>query len=505
MSITTMRRKFGHHMRTVLWVILAVFVIGIPAMYMGSSYGPRPTEEATQVMAVVNGREVTRLDLDLAYKQTSQMWEQFGGVTIRMLEYTRGSALQQAIEQAMLLADAEARGLKVSGREVGDYINTAIDQEVKRQKATGDLASQLRAEMRTTLDAQRPFIEKGLLMRKLQDQVGASVRVTEADLMKSFEQIHARHILVATKPPKGPARTDEQALAKAQELLAKIKGGADFAAVAKASSDDPGSAAKGGDLGFFGMGMMDPGFETAAFNLKAGEMTAVPVKSAYGYHLIQVLAVKSNVPKDLEKNKKQLLESLRQQRQQQAWGRYVQDLRSKAKIEIKDVELQAADALFRGDQENAMKLFAAAVAQKEGLEPQARAACYYELGNHYAASGKWQEAADNLNQALDFATTDQGDIYLALGRAYAGLKDKAKAVEYFGLAAKDRPDDYMTHANLQQEYTKLGETALAAAEKKWMADFAAKQKAEAAAAAQLEQVTPARAGTKPAGKASNSQ
>ncbi|HLZ07372.1 MAG TPA: peptidylprolyl isomerase, partial [Chloroflexota bacterium] len=108
------------------------------------------------------------------------------------------------------------------------------------------------------------------------------------------EQVHARHILV---------KTEAEALAAKKEL----DGGADFAAVAAKYSIDTGSKDKGGDLGWFSRGMMIPEFEQAAFTLQPGTISA-PVKSSYGYHLIEVLEKDPNRPLDPAR-----LQQLRQQ------------------------------------------------------------------------------------------------------------------------------------------------------------------------------------------------
>lgn len=117
-----------------------------------------------------------------------------------------------------------------------------------------------------------------------------------------WEEAKARHILIRFQGSKVPLAdgkkdlTPAEALAKATELRAKIVGGADFAAVAKESSDDTGSGANGGDLGTFGKGQMTPEFEKEAFLLPIGQVSQ-PVKSPFGYHLI---LVESRAPKPFE-------------------------------------------------------------------------------------------------------------------------------------------------------------------------------------------------------------
>jgi peptidyl-prolyl cis-trans isomerase C len=108
-----------------------------------------------------------------------------------------------------------------------------------------------------------------------------------------WEQVTARHILIRMTGSAVPLRegqkdlSDEDALAKATDLRAKLVAGGDFAALAKAESDDTGSGANGGALGEFTHGRMVPQFEQAAFALPVGEVS-LPIKTQFGYHVIVV-------------------------------------------------------------------------------------------------------------------------------------------------------------------------------------------------------------------------
>src|SRR5439155_7331738 len=97
-------------------------------------------------------------------------------------------------------------------------------------------------------------------------------RIVQCTEVTDIEEIHALNILVATGS-RGKGRTDEEAKKKAEELLAKIKAGADFGQLAKENSDDPGSAPRGGDLGFFGRKAMVKPFEDAAFALQPDQVS----------------------------------------------------------------------------------------------------------------------------------------------------------------------------------------------------------------------------------------
>jgi peptidyl-prolyl cis-trans isomerase D len=111
------------------------------------------------------------------------------------------------------------------------------------------------------------------------------------DDFRQEAQVCASHILVKVKP--GPeakeGHSDADARAIAEKLLAEAKGGGDFAALAKKSSEDAGSAANGGDLGCFPRGRMVPAFDAAVFAMEPGTISD-PVKTNFGYHIIKVLS-----------------------------------------------------------------------------------------------------------------------------------------------------------------------------------------------------------------------
>ncbi|HEX9368412.1 MAG TPA: peptidylprolyl isomerase [Vicinamibacterales bacterium] len=126
------------------------------------------------------------------------------------------------------------------------------------------------------------------------------------------EQVRASHILLKT------AEKDDGAVKKqAEELLAKVKAGADFGELAKKSSQDEGSAAKNGDLDFFPKGQMVPEFDKVAFSMKVGE-TSDLVKSQFGYHIIRVTDKKAASTKTLAEVRSQIEDQLKFEQAQAA-------------------------------------------------------------------------------------------------------------------------------------------------------------------------------------------
>jgi peptidyl-prolyl cis-trans isomerase D len=141
------------------------------------------------------------------------------------------------------------------------------------------------------------------------------------------EQVRARHILVKVAPD---ATEDAKAAArkKAQDLLAAVKAGGDFAAIAKKSSEDPGSAAKGGDLGFFARGRMAPEFENVAFTLEPGGVSDV-VETAFGFHVIKVEEHRPGGAKPLDAVREEITDALKKERALDLARRQAEDDRRK--------------------------------------------------------------------------------------------------------------------------------------------------------------------------------
>ena len=126
---------------------------------------------------------------------------------------------------------------------------------------------------------------------------------------KAAEERHARHILITVTKD----RDDAAAKALAADIERQLKEGADFAKLAAKYSDDPGSAAKGGDLGFAGRGTYVPPFEDALWSMTAGE-TSKPVKSEFGYHIIHLDAIRAAAARDFNSVRDQLTEELRKKK-----------------------------------------------------------------------------------------------------------------------------------------------------------------------------------------------
>lgn len=184
------------------------------------------------------------------------------------------------------------------------------------------------------------FSAAGILASHTDEDIRRQIRGDEALLkayydahQSEYQQIHVHHILIRMQgssislAPGQKDLTDTEALAKALEIRQKIVQGANFADLARTDSDDMGSSAKGGDLGFLKRGQTVPSFEDAAFALPVGVLSQ-PVKTTYGYHIMKVEEKKPT--RTFEELRPELEKNLANE----ASRKFVEDLKAKTKVVI---------------------------------------------------------------------------------------------------------------------------------------------------------------------------
>ncbi|MBV8424429.1 MAG: peptidylprolyl isomerase, partial [Candidatus Eremiobacteraeota bacterium] len=207
-------------------------------------------------------------------------------------------------------------------------INAEVDK-VKARYPGGQFESLVKQQGLTDADVRNIFRQQLILQQAVQKRIPP---VTDAQIKTYFtqnhamldkpEQVRARHILVPD-------------LKTANTVEAKLKSGGDFAALAKQYSKDPGSAPKGGELGWFGHGQMVKPFDEAAFSLPVGKVSQ-PIKSPFGYHIIQVEEKKPAQKATLANSTDQIRTAISQQQQQQQIQPFLAELRAKANITVSD-------------------------------------------------------------------------------------------------------------------------------------------------------------------------
>ncbi|HYF58670.1 MAG TPA: SurA N-terminal domain-containing protein [Burkholderiaceae bacterium] len=231
-------------------------------------------------------------------------------------------ALPDSVQASVLLPKAvrdRLIALQEEGREVREQRFAAADFASKVQPTDEAIAAYHEANGRAFETPESARVELVVLSR---EALAARVEVSPEDLRGYYEQNRARfgtpeerrasHVLIKAGP---------DAKAKAEALAEKLRADpSQFAAVAKAESQDPGSAAQGGDLGFFARDAMVKPFADAAFTMKEGEVRG-PVESEFGMHVIRLTAVKPGAERPFEAVRAELEQEVRQQ---QAGRRYAE-------------------------------------------------------------------------------------------------------------------------------------------------------------------------------------
>jgi len=318
----------------------AATAIAVPAPKKAEPNMPAEKEpDANSVAVSIDGYNITEGDVTARIKpQVEKMNKQLPAAMVK--EYgkqLRQRALDTMVIERLLDGQVKTANLSVSDEDVNDYLGKLA---TKQGMSMSDLKSLVEASGQD-FNAMKQQTKKGLGYQKLMEgQWVGKINITDADGKKYYdenpdrfktgEQIRASHILIKPDPNGDPNTAKAAAKSKAEELLKKVKEGADFAELAKANSNCP-SAARGGDLGLFGRGRMVKPFEDAAFAMKPGQTSDV-VETQFGYHIIKVTEHQDANTVPYEQAKGDIVKNLTQQKQGEFAKEYIDSLKTKAKI-----------------------------------------------------------------------------------------------------------------------------------------------------------------------------
>lgn len=211
-----------------------------------------------------------------------------------------------------------------------DVTDKQVDAQLKADKEQlGENFETLLAQQGYTEESYKKYLRLNLLQEAAMIE---DVEVSEDEIKAEYEntknEVNARHVLVE----------DEET---AKKVKAELDSGKEFAEVAKAYSTEPAAQESGGELGWFGKGAMDAEFEKAAFALEPNVISE-PVKSSFGYHIIEVTD-KREVKESYEDKKAEIEKNLKLEKaDQSALLPKIAKLLKDAKIDIKDKDLEAA-------------------------------------------------------------------------------------------------------------------------------------------------------------------
>jgi parvulin-like peptidyl-prolyl isomerase len=283
---------------------------------------------ATSDAAIVDGHRISKVALDrkveeLKAQQNQQQQQQQQAGDAGLVDLQR-RALLELVQQVLLGEEFATGKISVSDRDVDSRL-TQVASQFPSQAAF----IQALEQQGLTMASFRERIRNRLGLDRLEAKV-ITVSVTEAELRRGFaerrnefEQARARHILFST----GTAR---QTLKKAQDALARLRAGADFAVLAKQLSEDGTSRENGGDLGLQPRGTFVPEFDRVVWSLALHTVSA-PVKTEFGHHLIEVMERRVT---SFAQARDRLRSQLEQQKRDDAFQTYLQGVVAKASIEI---------------------------------------------------------------------------------------------------------------------------------------------------------------------------
>ncbi|GAB4260458.1 MAG: peptidylprolyl isomerase [Deferrisomatales bacterium] len=303
---------------------------------------PGATLSPDAPVAVVNGKPVRKAAFDRALqaylRNFRQMTGGMHGDVSEPNEKMKAEVLNQLIDRELLFQEGAKHPV--------DDLDQRVDQELER----------IRQRFPSAEEFQRAYESQGLTEERIRELLGEQltvrnyveqtimpgVRVGDAEVSEFYkenepkfavpEQVQCSHILIRVDP-EASAEAKEAARKKAEDLRARSLAGEDFAALAKEHSEDPGSAAKGGDLGFFTRERMVAPFAEAAFALKVGEISPV-VETQFGYHVIKMTDRKEAGKQSLEEVAERIRSYLESRKLDEAVQAKVAELRKGAKIEV---------------------------------------------------------------------------------------------------------------------------------------------------------------------------
>jgi peptidyl-prolyl cis-trans isomerase C len=296
---------------------------------------PKPMPaELPDVLARVNGQPVTKVDFERLVKNLEA---NRGPVPPDQRDLVFRGLLDQLITYNVLKQEAATRSLSIPDADV----DAKMQQMQKQFADEADFKKALTARNTTAAQLKDDARVDMVINKLMESEIASAAAATEADAkdfydknpdrFKQGDTVRASHILIMANETADEA-TKKAARAKIDGVLKRARGGEDFAALAKENSQD-GSAAQGGDLGFFPRGQMVPAFEQAAFALTPGQISDV-VTTQFGYHVIKLIERKDATTVPFERVKPQVVDYLTNQKKQERVNAFIEEAKKRAKIEV---------------------------------------------------------------------------------------------------------------------------------------------------------------------------
>ena len=323
-----------------MFVCIAVAALGAALIITDPEPMP-PTGTARppvdQIQATVDGEPITQRDLDIAL----QLFRAERASSRLAIPPTAEPAIkqrliQELIDRELLYREALARDLEPSVEEIAQNVAACKTNEpgANRPLVPPNVA-------RTMTDTElADLIRQSIALQKLHSELSTGISVSSEDALAYYnsnaakyrvgEEVHIRHILIKTEPPRDEAAAKQ----KIETIRARIEAGEGFAELARNHSDCP-SAENGGDLGRFRRGVMTKNFEQVAFSTPVGSVSD-PVRTPFGYHILKVEAHDQPRLKPFDEVQHQIEFMLRRTKTEAAMHRLAAKLRPQGNVWVKD-------------------------------------------------------------------------------------------------------------------------------------------------------------------------
>jgi len=253
------------------------------------SYAQNKKHNIDKVAAVVGNNIILLSDINQEYTQYLYQGNPPN-------ESIKCRILQNTLTQKLLKQQAEIDSVMVEEPQVDDEVDKRMRSMMQRAGGQERLEQFLNKSVLQYKDEMRPTIKDGLIAQKMQAKITENINVTPMEVEKYFKSLGDSVPAFNTEVEVGEVildpklnRAEKQRFRdKIEALRLRVKSGDDFGVLAKTYSEDPGSAADGGDLGFFDRSTMAKEFTAWAFKLKAGEISPV-FETEFGFHILQVI------------------------------------------------------------------------------------------------------------------------------------------------------------------------------------------------------------------------
>jgi len=433
------------------FIISMVLIAWQSSMSGGSSQ--RQQQQQNGIFASYDGQEIDYRRYMNLLQQNSGAISQQDAIDPFLAMYLQYRTLQDTFNFEAYLQAAKKHNIKAKRSE----INFSLDR-IKEQYGI-ESNREFKAMLKKNgydLGMLKDDIRDDIRIKKYMQMVSELSQVTELELADLYKEVDASHILIAVSPD----ATDEVREQK-QELARDIfkmltEEDKDFAELARQYSDDPGSAAKGGRIGWFGQGVMVPEFEDTAFSLNKGDISQ-PFMTDFGLHIIKVHEVKEGeIPLDVDIE--QLKKDHKKQKEQEFIMKDIGDIREKT--EIFDQSMLAYDAKIKGELDRAYNYYSLLQSNNPN-----NPVYHLFVADVLERQKRIDQAAKEYEKALlkeELIGKKDPYIHLYYGEFQAEQNKKSQAANHFKIAEEAASKSVTVLKAVEKAYKDIGYTKSAA-------------------------------------------